>query len=92
MIKRRRNVIVVQDVENALVFVINPVVDVIHHVDVVHLVKIYLIILIIFFGENSQCKAGPCFSDWLIKNVKTADELQKVDREALQKKITNCGR
>jgi hypothetical protein len=44
---RRRNVIVVQDVQNVLVIALNPIVDVIQHVDVVHRVKIYSIILII---------------------------------------------
>jgi hypothetical protein len=45
-----------------------------------------------FFGEDSQCSASPCFSDWLVKNAKTADGLKKIDREALHKKIMNCGR
>jgi len=45
-----------------------------------------------FFGENSQCSASPCFSDWLVKHAKTADGLKKIDREALHQKIINCGR
>jgi hypothetical protein len=45
--RKRRNVIVAQDVPNVLVIAINPTMDVIHHVDVVHLVKISSIILII---------------------------------------------
>jgi hypothetical protein len=45
-----------------------------------------------FFGEDSQCSASPCFSDWLVKNAKTADGLRKINREALHQKIMNCGR
>ncbi|CAF4719574.1 unnamed protein product, partial [Rotaria magnacalcarata] len=45
-----------------------------------------------FFGEDSKCSAHPCFVDWLVKNVKTADGLQNIDREALHQKIMNCGR
>jgi len=45
-----------------------------------------------FFGKDSQCSASPCFSDWLVKNAKTADGLQKINREALHQKIMNCGR
>jgi hypothetical protein len=39
------------------------------------------------FGENSKCTANPCFANWLIKNVKNADELQKIDRDELRQKI-----
>lgn len=45
-----------------------------------------------FFGEDSKCTANACFSDWLVKTAKTADELQKIDRQALVQKIINCGR
>ncbi|CAF0929381.1 unnamed protein product [Adineta steineri] len=45
-----------------------------------------------FFGEDSKCIANSCFSDWLVKNVKTSDALQNINREALVKKIINCGR
>jgi len=45
-----------------------------------------------FFGENSECTANHCFSDWLAKNVKTADEVKNIDRDALRQKIMNCGR
>jgi len=43
-----------------------------------------------FFGEDSKCSANPCFSNWLVENAKNADELQKIDREALQQRIMNC--
>jgi len=42
-----------------------------------------------FFGENSKSTANPCFSNWLVKNAKNADELQKIDRDALQQRIMN---
>jgi hypothetical protein len=45
-----------------------------------------------FFGENSQCSANPCFTDWLIKNAKTVDGLQKIDHEELHKKIFHSDR
>jgi hypothetical protein len=42
-----------------------------------------------FFGENSKCTANPCFSNWLVKNAKHADEVQKIDLDALQQRIMN---
>ena len=29
------------------------------------------------FGVNSNCTANPCFANWLVKNVKNADELRQ---------------
>ncbi|CAF1609721.1 unnamed protein product [Adineta ricciae] len=45
-----------------------------------------------FFGDNQNCKPTACFSDWLVKKVQTTDQLQKVNREELHKKIMKCGR
>ncbi len=42
-----------------------------------------------FFGENSKCTANPCFSNWLVKNAKHADEVHKIDLDALQQRIMN---
>ncbi len=43
-----------------------------------------------FFGENNKCTANPCFSNWLVKNAKNADELKKIDRDELHKSIMQC--
>ena len=45
-----------------------------------------------FFGENSQCSAHPCFANWLFKNVKNLDDLQKFDRDHLRKRIVKSSR
>jgi hypothetical protein len=45
--KKRKNATVEKDVQNVPVLALNPVTVVIHHVDVVHRVKICSIILII---------------------------------------------
>ena len=45
-----------------------------------------------FFGENEKCSANPCFSKWLIKNAKNADELKMIDRDELQQHIMKCRR
>jgi hypothetical protein len=47
IMKKKRNVIVEKDVQNVPVLALNPIVDVIHHVNANHRVKIYSIILII---------------------------------------------
>jgi len=43
-----------------------------------------------FFGDNNKCTANPCFSNWLVKNAKNADELKKIDRDELHKSIMQC--
>lgn len=43
-----------------------------------------------FFGDDHKTSANPCFSNWLIKNAKNADGLQKIDRDALREKIQGC--
>jgi len=47
IMKKKKNVNVEKDVQNDLVLALNPKVAVIHHVNAVHRVKIYSIILII---------------------------------------------
>ena len=44
------------------------------------------------FGENTQCSPHPCFADWLIKKIKTADGVKKIDRDALREEILQSGR
>ncbi|CAF1306344.1 unnamed protein product [Rotaria sordida] len=43
-----------------------------------------------FFGENQKCTANPCFSKWLVKNVKNSDEFQMIDRNKLRRRIMKC--
>jgi hypothetical protein len=45
-----------------------------------------------FFGENEKCSAHPCFSKWLVKKVKNADELKMIDRYQLHRHIMQCDR
>ena len=40
-----------------------------------------------FFGENNKSPAHPCFAKWLIKKVKTVDELKMIDRDKLRRHI-----
>lgn len=44
------------------------------------------------FGENNQCSPHPCFADWLVKKIKTSDQLLRIDRENLRKQIEKCER
>ncbi len=45
-----------------------------------------------FFGEDNKCAAHPCFSKWLVKNAKNADELQMIDRDELRRTIMECSK
>ncbi|CAF3717969.1 unnamed protein product [Rotaria sp. Silwood1] len=40
-----------------------------------------------FFGNEKKYSANPCFSSWLVENVKNADELKQIDRKQLQQHI-----
>ena len=44
------------------------------------------------FGKNSECSPHPCFTDWLIKNVKNANGVKQIDRDALREQIMKSGR
>ncbi len=45
-----------------------------------------------FFGEDSQRSAHPCFAHWLITKVKNADDLRKINRDAIRKRIRKCSK
>ncbi len=45
-----------------------------------------------FFGEDSQCSAHPCFANWLIKKVQNVDDLRKINRDAIRKRIRKCSK
>jgi hypothetical protein len=42
--------------------------------------------------ENSKSTANPCFANWLVKNAKKVNGLEKIDRDELRQKIIHSGR
>ena len=45
-----------------------------------------------FFGENQTCNPHTCFTQWLVKHAKDANELKSIDRDALRERILQCRR
>jgi hypothetical protein len=78
MMKKKINVVVEKDVQNDLVLVLNPPMDVIHHVNANHHVKIYSIISIISSAKIVNVLPVLVLPIGLLKTLKLPMDYEKL--------------